>query len=53
MSTAGLIVEELDIEHIVISAPSSDDLIVRCREHMARIQALLAKSRALRGTAAN
>lgn len=52
LSTAGLVVEELDVEHIVLGTQRTvahpEPLVARCREHMARIQELLASSRALR-----
>jgi len=52
MSTAGLVVEELDVEHIValpVTDPlASMDLHLRCINQIAQIQMLLAESRALR-----
>lgn len=52
MSTLGLVVEELDVEHVV-ALPAPDplrdmDLHLRCINQIAHIQRVLAESRALR-----
>lgn len=62
LSTAGLVVIELDVEHIDLDTfygkfravrAATDNLNARCTAHAATVAALLAESRALRGQASN
>lgn len=50
--TGGVEVIELDIEHIVARPVHEGDLVARFHDHIARIDALLAQSRALRAASA-
>lgn len=56
LSLDGIVVLELEVEHIVLAPvakhAAADDLIARCRAHIARIDELLAQSRALRAATA-
>lgn len=62
LSTAGLVVIELDVEHIDLDTfygkfravrALTDNLSARCAAHNAAVNALLAESRALRGQVSN